>query len=152
MEIREEDSAMAFENPSREEIKEILEHAGNIAVVGLSDKSDRTSYMVAQAMQSNGYRIIPVNPAVSGQILGEQVYASLADVPEPIDIVNVFRRSEHTPEVAREAVAARAKVLWLQQGIISEEAAQIAEQGGLKVIMDRCIKVEDSILLGKSRQ
>ncbi|GAA0135804.1 CoA-binding protein [Paenibacillus sp. YSY-4.3] len=143
---------MAFENPSREEIKEILEHAGNIAVVGLSDKTDRTSYMVAQAMQSNGYRIIPVNPAVSGQILGEQVYASLADIPEPIDIVNVFRRSEYTPEVAREAVTAGAKVLWLQQGIISEEAAQIAEQGGLKVIMDRCIKVEDSILLGKSRQ
>ncbi|MFD3258585.1 CoA-binding protein [Paenibacillus lentus] len=143
---------MAFENPSREEIKEILEHAGNIAVVGLSDKTDRTSYMVAQAMQSNGYRIIPVNPAVNGQILGEQVYATLADVPEPIDIVNVFRRSEYTPEVAREAVAASAKVLWLQQGIISEEAAQIAEEGGLKVIMDRCIKVEDSILLGKSRQ
>lgn len=143
---------MAFENPSREEIKEILEHAGNIAVVGLSDKTDRTSYMVAQAMQSNGYRIIPVNPAVNGQILGEQVYATLADVPEPIDIVNVFRRSEYTPEVAREAVAANAKVLWLQQGIISEEAAQIAEEGGLKVIMDRCIKVEDSILLGKSRQ
>ncbi|WP_055107538.1 CoA-binding protein [Paenibacillus ihumii] len=143
---------MAFENPSREEIKEILQHAGNIAVVGLSDKPDRTSYMVAQAMQSNGYRIIPVNPAASGQILGEQVYASLADIPEPIDIVNVFRRSEYTPEVAREAVAAGAKVLWLQQGIISEEAAQIASQGGLKVVMDRCIKVEDSILLGKSRQ
>ncbi|MNJ34384.1 hypothetical protein D3C77_290960 [compost metagenome] len=143
---------MAFENPSREEIKEILEHAGNIAVVGLSDKSDRTSYMVAQAMQSNGYRIIPVNPAVNGQILGEKVYASLAEIPEPIDIVNVFRRSEYTPEVAREAVAVGAKVLWLQQGIISEEAAQIAAQGGLKVIMDRCIKVEDSILLGKRRQ
>lgn len=143
---------MAFENPSREEIKKILEHAGNIAVVGLSDKTDRTSYMVAQAMQSNGYRIIPVNPAVNGQILGEQVYATLADVPEPIDIVNVFRRSEYTPEIAREAVAAGAKVLWLQQGIISEEAAQIADEGGLKVIMDRCIKVEDSILLGKSRQ
>lgn len=143
---------MAFENPSREEIKKILEHAGNIAVVGLSDKTDRTSYMVAQAMQSNGYRIIPVNPAVNGQILGEQVYATLADVPEPIDIVNVFRRSEYTPEIAREAVEAGAKVLWLQQGIISEEAAQIADEGGLKVIMDRCIKVEDSILLGKSRQ
>ncbi|WP_110932235.1 CoA-binding protein [Paenibacillus bouchesdurhonensis] len=143
---------MAFENPSREEIKEILQQAGNIAVVGLSDKTDRTSYMVAQAMQSNGYRIIPVNPAVQGQILGEQVYATLADVPEPIGIVNVFRRSEYTPEVAREAVAAGAKVLWLQQGIISEEAAQIAEEGGLRVIMDRCIKVEDSILLGKNRQ
>ncbi|MNJ32948.1 hypothetical protein D3C77_276260 [compost metagenome] len=143
---------MAFENPSREEIKEILQQAGNIAVVGLSDKTDRTSYMVAQAMQSNGYRIIPINPAVQGQILGEQVYATLADVPEPIGIVNVFRRSEYTPEVAREAVAAGAKVLWLQQGIISEEAAQIAQEGGLRVIMDRCIKVEDSILLGKNRQ
>lgn len=143
---------MAFENPSREEIKEILEQAGNIAVVGLSDKTDRTSYMVAQAMQSNGYRIIPVNPAVQGQILGEQVYAALADIPEPIGIVNVFRRSEYTPEVAREAVTVGAKVLWLQQGIISEEAAKIAGEGGLGVIMDRCIKVEDSILLGKSRQ
>ncbi|GIO40681.1 CoA-binding protein [Paenibacillus apis] len=140
---------MAFENPDREQIKEILEQAGNIAVVGLSDKSDRTSYMVAAAMQQKGYRIIPVNPAVQGEILGEKVYASLSDIPEPIDIVNVFRRSEHTPEVAREAVQIGAKVLWLQQGIVSEEAGSIAAEGGLTVIMDRCIKVEDSILLGK---
>ncbi|GIO38674.1 CoA-binding protein [Paenibacillus antibioticophila] len=140
---------MAFENPDREQIKEILEQAGNIAVVGLSDKSDRTSYMVAAAMQQKGYRIIPVNPSVQGEILGEKVYASLSDIPEPIDIVNVFRRSEHTPEVAREAVQIGAKVLWLQQGIVSEEAGSIAAEGGLTVIMDRCIKVEDSILLGK---
>ncbi|WP_044479212.1 CoA-binding protein [Paenibacillus antibioticophila] len=140
---------MAFENPDREQIKEILEQAGNIAVVGLSDKSDRTSYMVAAAMQQKGYRIIPVNPAVQGEILEEKVYASLSDIPEPIDIVNVFRRSEHTPEVAREAVQIGAKVLWLQQGIVSEEAGSIAAEGGLTVIMDRCIKVEDSILLGK---
>lgn len=140
---------MAFENPDREQIKEILEKAGNIAVVGLSDKSDRTSYMVAAAMQQKGYRIIPVNPGVQGEILGEKVYASLSDIPEPIDIVNVFRRSEHTPEVAREAVQIGAKVLWLQQGIVSEEAGSIAAEGGLTVIMDRCIKVEDSILLGK---
>lgn len=140
---------MAFENPDREQIKEILEKAGNIAVVGLSDKSDRTSYMVAAAMQQKGYRIIPVNPAVQGEILGEKAYASLSDIPEPIDIVNVFRRSEHTPEVAREAVQIGAKVLWLQQGIVSEEAGSIAAEGGLTVIMDRCIKVEDSILLGK---
>lgn len=140
---------MAFENPDREQIKEILEQAGNIAVVGLSDKSDRTSYMVAAAMQQKGYRIIPVNPSVQGEILGEKVYASLSDIPEPIDIVNVFRRSEHTPEVAREAVQIGAKVLWLQQGIVSEEAGSIAAEGGLIVIMDRCIKVEDSILLGK---
>lgn len=140
---------MAFENPSREQIKEILENAGNIAVVGLSDKSDRTSYMVAAAMQQKGYRIIPVNPSVSGEILGEKVFASLSDIPEPVDIVNVFRRSEHTPEVAQDAVQIGAKVLWLQQGIANDEAWDIASKGGLAVIMDRCIKVEDSILLGK---
>lgn len=139
---------MAFENPTREQIKNILQNAGNIAVVGLSDKSDRTSYMVAGALKQNGYRIIPVNPAVQGEILGEQVYATLADITEPIDIVNVFRRSEFTPEIAKEAVASKAKVLWLQQGIINEEAAQIATEGGLTVIMDRCIKVEDSLLIG----
>ncbi|MNO26624.1 hypothetical protein D3C76_164790 [compost metagenome] len=140
---------MSFENPSREEIKAILESAGNIAVVGLSDKTDRTSYMVAQALQSNGYRIIPVNPSVEGEILGEKVYASLKDIPEPVGIVNVFRRSEYTPEVAKEAVEIGAKVLWLQLGIASDEAYQIAADGGLEVVMDRCIKVEDSILLGK---
>lgn len=140
---------MAFENPSREEIKEILLNAGNIAVVGLSDKTDRTSYMVAQALQQNGYRIIPVNPTVSGEILGEKVYPSLSDIPEPVDIVNVFRRSEQTPPVAEEAVKVGARVLWLQLGIVSEEAYEIASKGGLTVIMDRCIKVEDSILIGK---
>ncbi|MDU0329017.1 CoA-binding protein [Paenibacillus sp. 3LSP] len=140
---------MAFENPSREEIKEILLNAGNIAVVGLSDKPDRTSYMVAQALQQNGYRIIPVNPMVSGEILGEKVYPSLSDIPEPVDIVNVFRRSEQTPPVAEEAVKIGARVLWLQLGIFSEEAYEIASKGGLTVIMDRCIKVEDSILIGK---
>ncbi|GJM77841.1 CoA-binding protein [Paenibacillus sp. HMSSN-139] len=140
---------MAFENPSREEIKEILLNAGNIAVVGLSDKTDRTSYMVAQALQNNGYRIIPVNPTVSGEILGEKVYPSLSDIPEPVDIVNVFRRSEQTPPVAEEAVKIGARVLWLQLGIVSEEAYEIASKGGLTVIMDRCIKVEDSILIGK---
>lgn len=140
---------MAFENPSREEIKEILLNAGNIAVVGLSDKTDRTSYMVAQALQNNGYRIIPVNPTVSGEILGEKVYPSLSDIPEPVDIVNVFRRSKQTPPVAEEAVKIGARVLWLQQGIVSEEAYEIASKGGLTVIMDRCIKVEDSILIGK---
>ncbi|MNN63889.1 hypothetical protein D3C81_1793000 [compost metagenome] len=142
---------MPFENPGREEIKEILENAGNIAVVGLSDKTDRTSYMVAQALQNNGYRIIPVNPSVEGEILGEKVYRSLKDIPEPVGIVNVFRRSEYTPEVAKKAVEISAKVLWLQLGITSEEAYKIAADGGLAVIMDRCIKVEDSILIGKKK-
>ncbi|MNW34121.1 hypothetical protein D3C74_110920 [compost metagenome] len=142
---------MPFENPGREEIKNILENAGNIAVVGLSDKTDRTSYMVAQALQNNGYRIIPVNPSVQGEILGEKVFSSLKDIPEPVGIVNVFRRSEYTPEVAQEAVEIGAKVLWLQLGITSEEAYKIAADGGLAVIMDRCIKVEDSILIGKKK-
>ncbi|MWC26767.1 CoA-binding protein [Paenibacillus sp. MMS18-CY102] len=143
---------MAYSHPSRDEIRSILEQSNTIAVVGLSDKPDRTSYMVSEAMQAKGYRIIPVNPNAES-ILGEKCYPSLADIPEPVDIVNVFRRSEHTPPVAEEAVAIKAKVLWLQLGIANEEAASIAEAGGVTVIMDRCIKVEDSILLpgGKSK-
>ncbi|MGF7049197.1 putative CoA-binding protein [Paenibacillus sp. DS2015] len=140
---------MSFTNPTREQIGEILENAGNIAVVGLSDQSDRTSYMVAYAMQKKGYRIIPVNPvAKDEQILGEVCYSSLKDIAEPVDIVNVFRRSEYCAAVAQEAVDIGAKVLWLQQGIISDEAAKIAEENGLTVIMDRCIKVEDAMILG----
>lgn len=138
---------MAFENPSREKIADLLRNAGNIAVVGLSDRPDRTSYMVSAAMQSRGYRIIPVNPGAT-EILGEKCYPSLRDIPEPVDIVNVFRRSEYCADVAREAAEIGAKVLWLQQGIISEEAADIAKKAGLIPIMDRCIKVEDSIALG----
>lgn len=137
---------MAFENPTRDEIKEILQASNTVAVVGLSDKPDRVSYMVAQAMQKKGYRIIPVNPAAE-TILGEKSYASLKDIPEPVDIVNVFRRPEHTPPIAEEAVAIGAKTLWLQLGIANDETARIASEGGLQVIMDRCIKVEDSILL-----
>ncbi|OWA36873.1 CoA-binding protein [Saccharibacillus sp. O16] len=144
---------MSFQNPSRDEIGRLLEQAGNIAVVGLSDKPDRTSYMVAQAMQSRGYRIIPVNPTAAGQeILGETCYASLADVPEPIDIVDVFRRSEFCADVAREAAAAGAKTLWLQSGVYSDEAAEIAGAAGLTVIMDRCIKVEDAVTGAGSRR
>ncbi|NIK75768.1 putative CoA-binding protein [Paenibacillus castaneae] len=137
---------MAFENPTREQIKDILQNSMNIAVVGLSDKPDRVSYMVSEAMQAKGYTIIPVNPNAD-TILGQKSYASLKDIPVQVDIVNVFRRSEYTPPVAEEAVAIGAKTLWLQLGIASEEAAAIAVSGGLQVIMDRCIKVEDSILL-----
>lgn len=138
---------MSFENPSREKIKQILEECGNIAVVGLSENPERTSHSVSKAMQARGYRIIPVNPTAAGKkILGETCYASLSDVPDSIDLVNVFRRSEHTVEIAKEAVQVGAKTLWLQLGIYNEETAKIAEAGGLNVIMDRCIKVEDSIL------
>jgi predicted CoA-binding protein len=139
---------MTFENPSREEIKQILQQTHTIAVVGLSDKPDRISYMVSEAMQNKGYRIIPVNPNAE-QILGEKCYASLDQIPEKIDIVNVFRRSEHIMPVAEEAIRVKPKVLWLQQGIFNEEAAALAAEHGITVIMDRCIKVEDSILLPK---
>ena len=136
---------MAFENPPRERIKEILQNTKTIAVVGLSDNPERTSYMVSQAMQQKGYRIIPVNPNAE-QILGEKCYASLLDIEEPVDIVNVFRRSEFVKPIAEDAVKIKAKVLWLQLGVINEEAAEYAKEHGLEVIMDRCIKVEDSIL------
>jgi len=138
---------MPFENPSRDEIRNILKQTKTVAVVGLSDKPDRVSYMVSEAMQQKGYRIIPVNPTVTGTILGEKCYASLSDIPEPVDIVNVFRRSDQVVPVAEEAVKIKAKVFWLQLGIYNEEASDIAKAGGLDVIMDRCIKVEDSILL-----
>lgn len=136
---------MAFENPDRERIKSILEQAGAIAVVGLTDNPARPAYEVSEAMLQRGYRIIPVNPN-GDTVLGQKGYASLRDIPEKIDIVNVFRRPEHTPPIAAEAVAVGAGVLWLQLGVVNEEAAAIAAGGGLTVIMDRCIKVEDSIL------
>ncbi|WP_438433486.1 CoA-binding protein [Gorillibacterium sp. sgz500922] len=135
---------MPFENPSRETIKQLLEEAGAIAVVGLSDKPDRTSYMVASAMQARGYRIIPVNPAAE-RILGETCYPSLLEIPEPVSIVNVFRRSDQVVPIAEQAVQIGAKVFWLQQGIVNEEAARICAERGITVIMDRCIKVEDAV-------
>jgi len=136
---------MAFENPSREQIKTILEQAGAIAVVGLTNNPARPAYEISEAMLHRGYRIIPVNP--NGEdVLGQKGYASLSDIPEPVDIVNVFRRPEHTPPIAEEAVRIGAKTLWLQLGIANDEAADIATKGGLTVIMDRCIKVEDAVL------
>lgn len=142
---------MGFENPSRERLKQLLEQTKTIAVVGLSDKPDRTSYMVAAAMQAKGYRIIPVNPNAR-EVLGEKSYASLSDIEQPVDLVNVFRRSEDTPAVARDVLKMKHKppVFWLQLGIENEEAASLMQDAGIEVVMDRCIKVEDSILLPKS--
>lgn len=142
---------MAFENPSRDQIKQILNQTQTIAVVGLSDNPDKVSHMVSAAMQAKGYRIIPVNPNAE-RILGETSYASLLDIPESVDIVNVFRRPEHVVPFAEDAVAIKAKVFWLQQGIVNEEAARICEEAGMTVIMDRCIKVEDSILLPNGKE
>jgi uncharacterized protein len=127
--------------PDDAELRSLLERARTIAVVGLSSKPHRDSHRVARYLQERSYRVVPVNPKET-EVLGEKAYPSLLDVPGPIDIVDVFRRPEHTPEIAREAVRAGAKALWLQVGIVSEEARRIAEDGGLDVIMGLCLMVE----------
>ena len=136
-------------NPDAGEIKSILEESRNIAVVGLSDSPYRTSHAVASALQRAGYRIFPVNPNLTGPILGEEPYATVEEIPEPIDIVDVFRRSEKVAPVAEDAVAAGAKILWMQSGVINEEAAKYAEEHDLTVVMDRCIKVDHARLVGR---
>ncbi|SEM69333.1 CoA-binding protein [Lihuaxuella thermophila] len=140
-----------FQNPSDQERARLLKDAKNIAVVGMSDNPERTSYMIAEALQRAGYRIFPVNPNLKEPVLGEKPYASLTEITEPIDIVNVFRRSEFVMPVAEEAVKAGAKAIWMQEGVINEEAARLAEENGLIVVMDRCIKVDHAILLGAGR-
>ena len=135
---------MAIENPTRDEIRDILKKAKRIAVVGLSDNPDRTSYMVSKAMQNAGYEIIPVNPTAS-EILGVKAVASLKEIEGHVDIVNVFRRSEFLPEVAKEFDEMDADVFWAQQGLENEEAYQFLKGKGYTVIMDRCIKVEHAM-------
>jgi hypothetical protein len=121
-----------------EELKRIYAETKTIAVVGASGSEEKAAHTIPRYLQREGFRIIPVNPR-GGEILGEKVHEKLADVTEPIDVVDVFRPSEETPGVAKEAVAAGAKVLWLQEGISSEEAERIATEGGLQVVMDRCM-------------
>jgi predicted CoA-binding protein len=129
-------------NPDTREIRDLLIHARTVAVVGLSDREYRTSHAIASALQGFGYRIFPVNPNLSGQVLGEEPYATVEDIPEQVDIVDVFRRSEKVMPVAEDAVASGAKVLWMQSGVVNEEAAAYAREHGLTVVMDRCIKVD----------
>lgn len=124
-----------------DEIGELLKRSKTIAVVGLSDSPLRPSYGVSAYMQNHGYRIIPVNPTIKGA-LGEKSVASLTDVPEKIDIVDVFRRSEFVPEVIDEAIRLKVPAIWLQEGVIHEEAAEKARQAGIFVVMDRCILKE----------
>ena len=126
-------------HPDDDTLRKILDEARTIAVVGLSSRDDRPSHGVGRYLKENGYRVIPVHPKEE-QVLGEKAYPTLADVPEPIDLVDVFRKAEDTPEVAREAVETGAKVLWLQEDIVSDEARQIAEDGGMQVVMGICIK------------
>lgn len=137
------------QNPSNEARRQLLEDAKTIAVVGLSNKPDRTSYMVSQAMQNVGYKIIPVNPVIAGEtVLGEKVLASLSEIDQPVDIVDVFRRSEDMMPVAEDALKMqnKPKVFWMQQGIANEEAAKLVADQGIEVVQDMCIKVDHALL------
>jgi predicted CoA-binding protein len=130
---------------SDQEIRELLTAARTVAVVGISDDPERDSYMVAEFLQRQGYRIIPVNPRLVNlniQVLGEKPYATLRDVPEKIDIVDIFRRPETVMPVIEDAIAAGAGAVWMQLSIVNKEAAARAEAAGLKVVMNRCMAVE----------
>ena len=128
-------------------LRRVLKQSRTIAVVGLSADWFRPSYFAAKYMQEHGYRIIPVNPKYP-EILGEKCYPDLRSIPEPVDIVDVFRKPADAVPIAEEAVAIGAKTLWLQIGVINEDARRIAESAGLTVIMDRCVKIEYARLFG----
>ena len=135
---------MSIEIPSREELGIILKNAKRIAVVGLSGNPEKTSYMVSKAMQDAGYEIIPVNPTVD-EVLGVKAVATLKDIEGHVDIVNVFRRSEHLLAVAKEFAEIDADIFWAQLGLSNEETYQYLKDKGYTVVMDRCIKVEHAL-------
>jgi hypothetical protein len=136
-------------NPGDPELRALLGEARTIAVVGLSPRPDRPSFEVAEYLKDKGYKIVPVNPSEE-RILGEVAYPTLLDVPCAIDVVDVFRRADEAPEIARQAVAIGAKVLWFQDGIVNEEAYRIASEGGLEVIMGVCIKRTRKRVMGEA--
>lgn len=141
-----------FQNPSQEQIFSYLRKAKRIAVVGISNKVDRTSYLIAEALQKNGYQIVPVNPLLAGQkVLGEQVYDRLQAIPFHVDIVDIFRRSEFLAEVARDFIGTDADVFWAQQGLQSEDAEKILRAADKNdIVMNRCIKIEYAYMPKKS--
>lgn len=134
---------MAFSNSP---LEPLLKNAQRIAVVGISDKPHRDSHRVARYLQAAGYEILPVNPLLT-EVLGQKVFASLDEIAAPVDIVNVFRRSEEVPAVVEQAIAIGAKAIWLQLGVVHAEAAEKAREAGLEVVMDRCIMVDHAQLL-----
>jgi predicted CoA-binding protein len=126
-----------------EDIAELLRNARTIAMVGASDRPDRPSYGVMKFLQSHGYRVLPVNPQITGEhVHGEYVWRELDQIGEPIDIVDIFRRPQAAGEAVDQAILAGAKAVWMQLGVVNEEAAERAEAAGLKVVMDHCIKIE----------
>ncbi len=139
--VLDEESRQKYQNPAT--VRNILNRTKTIAMVGLSPKSERPSHFVATYLQYEGYRVIPVNPRAD-EILGEKAYPDLLSIPDDIavDMVDVFRRPEEVPEIARQAVQIGAKSLWLQLRVVSTEAAEIATEGGMDVVMDRCVKIE----------
>lgn len=128
-------------------MKEILLSAKTIASVGLSSNQEKESYWIVSYLKEQGYRIIPVNPTAT-EILGEKVYPSLSAIPDKVDVVQVFRRSEDVPPVVEEAIKIGAKVVWMQEGIVNEEAAQKAREAGLQVVMDACMRATHRRLIG----
>lgn len=141
----------SFKNPSDGVIRQYLKSSKIIAVVGLSDREDTTSNRVSREMQERGYTIVPVNPrAAGGTILGEPVYARLQDIPFPVDIVDVYRRSEFLPDVARDFIQTDAKIFWAQLGLENQEAEDILRSAGREdIVMNRCIKREHTRLVLK---
>jgi len=126
-----------------DEIRDLLTSVRTIALVGASDRPDRPSFEVMERLQRQGYRVLPVNPRITGEhIHGEYVWRELGQIGEPIDMVDVFRRSEDVPEVVEQAIEAGAKAIWMQLGVVNDSAAARAEAAGLKVVMDRCPKIE----------
>ena len=132
---------------SDNEIRDVLQHARTVAVVGLSDRPARDSFAVARFLQRNGYRVLPVNPNLAGRVLGEQPYASLRDIEEHVDIVNVFRRPEFVLDLVEDTIAIGADVVWTQLGIVNMAAAQRARQAGLGMVVDRCMAIEHRRLM-----
>ncbi|MEM3396550.1 MAG: CoA-binding protein [Thermoplasmata archaeon] len=128
-------------NASDTEIDEILANYNVVAIVGVSDKPDRDSYIVAKYLHEHGYKIIPVNPNINS-LFGIKAYPSLSEVPEAVEIVDIFRKPETVPEIVEEAIKKGAKVIWMQKGIVHNVAAETARKHGLKVVMDRCLMVE----------
>jgi hypothetical protein len=136
-----------FQNPPDEDIRKLLQRVRTIAVVGLSPRTNRPSHGVAAQMQRFGYRIIPVRPAVES-VLGEKAYAALREVPDPFDLVDVFRAPEYVDQIVEECIALGAPAIWLQEGVVNIPAAERARQAGLTVVMDRCVYREYLRLFG----
>jgi predicted CoA-binding protein len=138
---------MTWSAPTNAEVKALLEKSKNVAIVGISNKEDRASYQVAKWLQQNAhFNLFFVNPVID-EVLGQKCFASLADIPEPIDIVDVFRKAEDCPSVLEKAIAVGAKSIWLQLGILSDEVATAGSAAGLEVVMDRCIKIDYANLI-----